>query len=276
MDIFGICIKPLQKIELFEDISAFSSQKILFTPNPEILLRVKNDYWFWELLQKADYLTSDGIGLYVAYQILDSRLPFFLNILALPYYFFNLFFRRYYLYKIYWERITWNDLTKELLFWCEKQRVPIIVSDLYNPTDLNKVSAQNIFLEKMREVYPKLEIDFFIWNTQRKEQILEKMKNSKGKILFSTLWMKAQEENVLEIMKNCPHIKLGLWVGSSFDSITGLQKRAPKLWRDIGLEWLYRLVFWPQKLKRLKRLWNAIFVFIYEIYKEKYQIPNTK
>jgi UDP-N-acetyl-D-mannosaminuronic acid transferase (WecB/TagA/CpsF family) len=38
---------------------------------------------------------------------------------------------------------------------------------------------------------------------------------------------------------------------------------------DAGFEWLYRIFFWPQKIKRIKRLWNAIFVFMYTIYISK-------
>ena len=81
--------------------------------------------------------------------------------------------------------------------------------------------------------------------------------------------MKKQEENVVETMKNCENIKLWLWVGSSFDYFIGFQKRAPKAWRAIWLEWLYRLITWPRKLERIKRLWRAIFVFIFEVFKEK-------
>jgi N-acetylglucosaminyldiphosphoundecaprenol N-acetyl-beta-D-mannosaminyltransferase len=210
MDIFGICIKPLKKIDLFKEITNFSTQKTVFTPNPEILLRVKKDSSFRDILQQASFLTSDGIGLFIAYQILDSKLPLLLNIGALPYYFFNLFLRKKYLYQKYGERITGNDLTKELLIWCEKENISIMVSDLYNPSDLGKLRSQDSFLTSMRKVYPLLKVDFFVWNPGEKEQIIKNMQSSQAKILFSTLGMKAQEENVIEIMKLCPQIKLGL------------------------------------------------------------------
>lgn len=269
MDIFWISIYHLQKTEFISQISRLGNKTIIFTPNPEILLKAKNDSQFQDTLKTATYLTSDGIGLYIAFQILESKKSFPINILLLPYYFFNLFFRRKSLYEKYGDRICWNDLTKELLSIAEKDKIPLMVVDLYNPSDKKKVNAQAIFLEKMKEVYPNVQIELFIWNPKEKTQILEMIKNSKARILFSTLWMKLQEENVIEIMNYCPNIVLGLWVGSSFDSITGLQKRAPLLWRKSWFEWLYRLLFWPQKVKRLKRLWNAIFVFIFEVYKEK-------
>jgi N-acetylglucosaminyldiphosphoundecaprenol N-acetyl-beta-D-mannosaminyltransferase len=269
MDIFWISIPRLKKQDVFESITRLESKNKVFTPNPEILLKAKSDKEFQRVLWKATFLTSDGIGLYIAYQILDSKLPLLLNIFLLPYYFFNLFFRRRYLYEKYGERICGSDLTKELLSFAEKNNISIIISDLYNPFDEKKVLAQKSFLENTKKVYPNLQVYFFIWNPQEKEKILVQIKASGGKFLFSTLWMKFQEQNVCEIMEYCPDILLWLWVGSSFDSITGLQKRAPEIWRKFWIEWLYRLLFGPQKINRLKRLWNAIFVFIYEVYREK-------
>ncbi|MDQ7008835.1 MAG: hypothetical protein Q9M94_00915 [Candidatus Gracilibacteria bacterium] len=38
-----------------------------------------------------------------------------------------------------------------------------------------------------------------------------------------------------------------------------------KLGLGIGFEWLYRLTTGPQKIVRLKRLWSAIFVFIFKV-----------
>jgi UDP-N-acetyl-D-mannosaminouronate:lipid I N-acetyl-D-mannosaminouronosyltransferase len=77
--------------------------------------------------------------------------------------------------------------------------------------------------------------------------------------------MKRQEQAVVEIMDKCYNIKLWLGIGSSFDYFTGFQKRAPKFWRAIWFEWLYRLATWPQKIVRLKRLWSAIFVFVFKV-----------
>jgi N-acetylglucosaminyldiphosphoundecaprenol N-acetyl-beta-D-mannosaminyltransferase len=56
-----------------EEITSLKKQNIAFTPNPEILLQAKNDSEFKALLEKANYLTPDGIGLYIAFQILDNN-----------------------------------------------------------------------------------------------------------------------------------------------------------------------------------------------------------
>jgi exopolysaccharide biosynthesis WecB/TagA/CpsF family protein len=77
--------------------------------------------------------------------------------------------------------------------------------------------------------------------------------------------MKKQEQSIVEIMQQVQNIKLWLAIWSSFDYLIGFQKRAPKFFRFLWIEWLYRLFNWPNKINRLKRLYNAIFIFLFEI-----------
>ena len=53
--------------------------------------------------------------------------------------------------------------------------------------------------------------------------------------------MKLQEKSIIEIMEQAKNIKIGLGIGSSFDYFIGFQKRAPKFFRSLGIEWLYRI-----------------------------------
>jgi N-acetylglucosaminyldiphosphoundecaprenol N-acetyl-beta-D-mannosaminyltransferase len=42
----------------------------------------------------------------------------------------------------------------------------------------------------------------------------------------------------------------GIGVGGSFDVISGRVKRAPMIWRQLGIEWLYRLIREPHRVRR--------------------------
>lgn len=271
MKIFGLEITNIKKKDFLKEICSFNDRKIIFTPNPEILLELKKDKNFKKVLEKADFLLPDWIGLYIAAQILNNKNLWFFNLFLLPYYFFNLFFRRKYLYSKYWERICWSDITRYLLDYSEKNDIHISIIDLYvwwenlSLWDINKIYNQKIFEKKLKKEFPKLKFDYFIYNPEKKDEIIKNISISTSKILFSTLGMKSQEESVIEIMKKCDNLKLWLWVWSSFDYITWLQKRAPKIFSSIGIEWLYRLFTWPGKINRLKRLWNAIFVFTWKV-----------
>jgi len=60
-------------------------------------------------------------------------------------------------------------------------------------------------------------------------------------------------------------------VGGSFDFIAGKIKRAPKIFRTFGLEWLWRLLQEPRK--RLPRIFNAIIKFPYEFFQWRFIKP---
>ena len=51
-------------------------------------------------------------------------------------------------------------------------------------------------------------------------------------------------------------------VGGTFDFISGNKNRAPKWMRGVGIEWLYRLV---QEPRRIRRIIKAVVVFPYLI-----------
>ncbi|MFA7377895.1 MAG: WecB/TagA/CpsF family glycosyltransferase, partial [Patescibacteria group bacterium] len=61
-------------------------------------------------------------------------------------------------------------------------------------------------------------------------------------------------------------VNLALGVGGTFDFITGKKRRAPRLFRYLGLEWLWRLIIQP---KRIKRIWRATVVFMYKVLSTK-------
>jgi UDP-N-acetyl-D-mannosaminuronic acid transferase (WecB/TagA/CpsF family) len=45
---------------------------LVFTPNPEILVRASQDADFWSILKKATYNTPDANGLYVGAMMQES------------------------------------------------------------------------------------------------------------------------------------------------------------------------------------------------------------
>ncbi|WP_139766913.1 WecB/TagA/CpsF family glycosyltransferase, partial [Salmonella enterica] len=59
------------------------------------------------------------------------------------------------------------------------------------------------------------------------------------------------------LMRDCrevhPHA-LYMGVGGTYDVFTGHVKRAPKIWQNLGLEWLYRLLSQPRRITRQMRL----------------------
>jgi N-acetylglucosaminyldiphosphoundecaprenol N-acetyl-beta-D-mannosaminyltransferase len=82
--------------------------------------------------------------------------------------------------------------------------------------------------------------------------------DAKPDLLFVAYGAPKQE---LWLERNLPHlrtIKVAMGVGGAFDFITGIRKRAPLWMRKIGLEWLFRVI---QQPSRLKRIINATIIF---------------
>ncbi len=272
MQILWIPLNKLSYKDFFTDITRLEKKSIIFTPNPEIILKTLEDEEFKKMILKADYLLPDWTWLFIAFQIIDLKKKYtnslvsnLLSFIFLPYFIFNVIFRKKYIYARYGDKICWSDLTLDLLKFANKDNIKITIIDLYNPNDEQKVASQKIFTDRLKQVYTNLNFDYIIYDESKKGEIIEKIKNSESKILFSTLGMKNQEKSIIDIMEICDNIKIGTWIWSSFDYIIWFQKRAPKIWRYLWLEWMYRLITWPKKINRLKRLYRAIFVFVYKI-----------
>jgi hypothetical protein len=78
-------------------------------------------------------------------------------------------------------------LTIDLLKFANKNNIKITVIDLYTPLDKNKVKIQGLFKEKLKILYTNLDLDYFIYDKNKKSEIIENIKKSNSKILFSTL-----------------------------------------------------------------------------------------
>jgi N-acetylglucosaminyldiphosphoundecaprenol N-acetyl-beta-D-mannosaminyltransferase len=79
-----------------------------------------------------------------------------------------------------------------------------------------------------------------------------------AEIVFVNFGAPDQEKFIFENKSQFPNAKVLVGVGGAFDFLTGKIRRAPNWLRGLGLEWLWRLV---QEPKRIKRIWNAVVVF---------------
>jgi N-acetylglucosaminyldiphosphoundecaprenol N-acetyl-beta-D-mannosaminyltransferase len=59
-----------------------------------------------------------------------------------------------------------------------------------------------------------------------------------------------KQEYWLEDHLGATKCSVGIGVGGSFDILAGTVPRAPRLWRQAGLEWLYRLIREPARWRR--------------------------
>ncbi|MGB9096677.1 lipopolysaccharide N-acetylmannosaminouronosyltransferase [Erwinia sp.] len=86
-----------------------------------------------------------------------------------------------------------------------------------------------------------------------REALFARIAASGAKIV--TVAMGSPRQEIL--MRDCKAVwpeALYMGVGGTYDVFTGHVKRAPKIWQKMGLEWLYRLIMQPSRLRRQLRL----------------------
>lgn len=214
------------------------SKMFIVTANPETFMKSVYDKEIETLLLDKDAtLVPDGIGIVKASRMLDYDIK---------------------------ERITGvdiayklleygNDLGKSIYLFGSKQEV---IDDL---------------VKVINNDYPNLKIVGSKNGYEKnKDKIFDDIKKKEPDIVLVALGIPAQEKL---IYKHLDKFKKGIFVGvgGSFDVISGHKKRAPKIFIKLNLEWLYRLMKEPS---RLKRFYDSNIKFMFMI--RKIKKLNTK
>ena len=92
----------------------------------------------------------------------------------------------------------------------------------------------------------------YIKTEQEKINLIENIKTLKPDVVFVAMGSPKQELLMEEMQKSHQATYQGL--GGSFDVYTGHVKRAPQLWVKSNLEWTYRLIKQPSRIKRQMHL----------------------
>lgn len=107
-------------------------------------------------------------------------------------------------------------------------------------------------VEKLKKEYPGISISGFrngyIKTPEEKKALINDIREKKPDVVFVAMGSPKQELLMEEIFEAHPAIYQGL--GGSFDVYTGNVKRAPKWWVDHDLEFAYRLIKQPSRIKR--------------------------
>lgn len=98
-----------------------------------------------------------------------------------------------------------------------------------------------------------------------KDKVFDEIVKLEPDIVLVALGIPLQE---MLIYKHLDRFKKGIFVGvgGSFDVMSGLKKRAPSIFIKLNLEWLYRIMKEP---KRLKRFYDSNIKFLFSVKKYK-------
>lgn len=123
---------------------------------------------------------------------------------------------------------------------------------------------QNIIeatVDKLRQEFPGINIvhyrNGYLRTKEERDALIKDVAMRKPDVCFVAMGSPKQEMLMEDMRKLHPAIYQGL--GGSFDVYTGNVKRAPIWWREHNLEWAYRFVVQPTRLKRLKNYMKFLF-----------------
>ena len=115
-------------------------------------------------------------------------------------------------------------------------------------------------VKKLKEEFPGINIanyrDGYIKSNEEKEALIDDILGKKPDVVFVAMGSPRQEL-LMEEMNQC-YSAIYQGLGGSFDVYMGHVKRAPEWWVAHNLEWAYRLIKQPSRIKRqihLARFW---------------------
>ena len=208
-------------------------QHIVCTPNPEIVMEAQQDRELMEILKASDLVVPDGIGVVWASKYSEIKLK---------------------------ERVAGYDLTQAIFHKMKDTK-----ETAYFFGGAPGVAAAAA--KKMMKQHEGLKIvgthnGYF--NEKEEKKIIDDIKSHSPSILLVGLGAPKQEKWIYDNLR-FTGAKVCIGVGGSFDAMAGTVKRAPKLFQKLNLEWFYRLVTQPTRLKRMLRLPK----FVLEVFKQK-------
>ena len=148
------------------------------------------------------------------------------------------------------------DIVDELLKLSEKSNLKVY---LYGSKKHVVEETKNKIINK----YPNVSICGIQDGYINEKNALKDIKKKKPDVLFVALGSPKQENFILNNKKELKNIRIIMPVGGTFDVISGFTKRAPKIYQKTHLEWLYRMIKEPKRIKQNIGLFKFVYLVIF-------------
>jgi N-acetylglucosaminyldiphosphoundecaprenol N-acetyl-beta-D-mannosaminyltransferase len=88
---------------------------------------------------------------------------------------------------------------------------------------------------------------------ERDDDMVDAIRSAAPAIVLVGLGAPKQERWIARHADSFPSVRVMIGVGGAFDMWAGSRRRAPRAFRTLGLEWLWRLALEPRRLPRIIR-----------------------
>ncbi len=188
----------------------------IITANPEMLELGLKDRHYSEVLKNADLVVPDGVGVKLALKLKGKNVA----------------------------RIAGIELSYKLIEICANSGYPVAFVGA-------KEHVINKAVENLKKEFPTLNV-VLVQNGyfENSEDVQWDLGEKNPKLVLVALGAPKQEYFIADYRKYHQETVM-IGVGGSFDVWAGEVQRAPKIYQDLGLEWLYRTVKQPERFKRI-------------------------
>jgi N-acetylglucosaminyldiphosphoundecaprenol N-acetyl-beta-D-mannosaminyltransferase len=229
VSILGVRIHAVTMAETLAWIEAAVAARAprhICTSNPEFLMTARRDREFFEVLNRADLVVPDGVGLLMAARWLGARLP---------------------------ERVAGSDLIYRIA-----ERAAQRGWGIYFLGAGEGVAARTA--AKLRAIYPELRVAGTFAGSPKIEDedaIVARVRAARPDILLVAYGAPQQDKWIARNRERLGAL-VSIGVGGSFDFVAEEARRAPVWIRRLGLEWLHRVGRQPW---RARRILTAVVLF---------------
>lgn len=231
--LLGLNVDSFTFEEAIEYAKTISGQVV--TINPEMINNAVQNPEFAEIINNAELVIPDGIGVQIGLKILGYNV----------------------------RRIAGIEFSRRMVEECAKSEQSVALVGA-KPEIVQK--AKENLEHEIQGLYVTYAHDGYFRDD---DEILNELKIRQPRLVLCALGSPKQEEFILKAKDLLPDA-LFVGVGGSFDVWSGVVERAPEIYQKLGLEWLYRTVKEP---KRFKRIFPTLPLFVLKVLREKF-IPK--
>jgi N-acetylglucosaminyldiphosphoundecaprenol N-acetyl-beta-D-mannosaminyltransferase len=228
-----LCDKK-QALNIIKDCWQNDSSLHVITLNAEMIMSAQQDQKLDRIIHQANLVIPDGAGIVLALKLQGYKTC----------------------------RLPGIELAYSALQFAAENNISVALIGA-DPEVLNYLR------HALPQQIPKLKLIFWqdgYFDSSQQEKILNDINASHAQLVLVAMGVPRQEyfiEQALQITKHAVFIG----VGGSFDVWAGKTQRAPRMWQNCHLEWLYRLISEPWRFKRMsvtlpKFAWQVIVEFL--------------
>ena len=222
--IFGVNIDNVTEDEAAERTKELieksnKSCTLIVAPNVEFIMTAQKDKEFYDILKTAELATPDSVGVEMAGKKLKT--PFK-------------------------QRIPGQAYFRAVCKMAAKEGYTIYL--LGGRGDIPRLTKENV-----ESLFPGIKIIGYhegFFEKDSEQDVISEINSLQPNILFVATGHPRQEKWIYN-HKNELRVDVAAGQGGTFDYEAGNIKRAPKWIQKIGIEWLWRLILQPSRIKRM-------------------------